>query len=107
MCLPNGDVNDPGWVVQGDETLTVVSGAGEYAVIDPTAAAAFVWKTLIALHPLSCDVNGDGVVNISDVTELLNHLAIAVEYDAHYDMNGDSAVTISDVTALLNYLATA
>ena len=53
------------------------------------------------------DVNGDGVVNISDVTDLVNYL---LTNDANginlntADFNQDSVVNVSDVTALINYL---
>ncbi len=53
------------------------------------------------------DVNGDGNVNISDVTALINYLlshnATGINLDAA-NCNQDSAINISDVTALINYL---
>ena len=53
------------------------------------------------------DVNGDGEVNISDVTVLINYLLshndAGVNLDAA-DCNQDSIINISDVTALINYL---
>ena len=52
-------------------------------------------------------MDGDGQVNINDVTVLINYLltsdATGVYLDAaDCDLNGD--VTISDVTALINFL---
>jgi len=53
------------------------------------------------------DVNDDGVVNISDVTVLINYL---LSHDAskfnkfNADTNNDNKHTITDVTALINYL---
>ena len=53
------------------------------------------------------DVNGDGNVNISDVTALINYLlsgnAAGVNLGGA-DVNQDGNVNISDVTALINYL---
>ena len=53
------------------------------------------------------DVNGDGNVNIADVTALINYLlsrdASAVNLDAA-DCDQSSQVSIDDVTALINYL---
>ena len=53
------------------------------------------------------DVNGDGNVNISDVTALINYLlshnATGINLDAA-NCNQDSTINISDVTALINYL---
>ena len=50
------------------------------------------------------DVNGDGHVNISDVTGLINVLLKGGDLPAYCDVNGDGQVTISDVTALINML---
>ena len=52
------------------------------------------------------DVDGDGSVNISDVTALINGLLSNAEgIDAQRaDCNGDGALNIEDVTALINYL---
>ena len=50
------------------------------------------------------DVNRDGVVNITDVTILINKLLTHQDYDVQADCNQDGAMTITDVTALINYL---
>ena len=50
-------------------------------------------------------ISGDGEVNITDVTALLNHLALSDEYDSRFDLNNDGSVNIGDVTHLLNVLA--
>ena len=51
------------------------------------------------------DVNGDGKVNVSDVTTLVNMIlgVIAKDMDAA-DLNGDSKVNVSDVTTLINII---
>jgi hypothetical protein len=53
------------------------------------------------------DVNGDGSVNISDVTALIDYLlsgnASGINLSGA-DCNQDSTVNISDVTALINFL---
>ena len=53
------------------------------------------------------DVNGDGSVNISDVTALIDYLLSGnpsgVSVTAA-DCNQDSSVNISDVTSLIDYL---
>ncbi|MDO4511351.1 MAG: phosphodiester glycosidase family protein [Bacteroidales bacterium] len=51
------------------------------------------------------DVNGDGVVNVSDVTALINKILGLSEYpDAVCDINADGEVNVSDVTALINMI---
>ena len=50
------------------------------------------------------DYNGDGQVNIKDVTTLINYLLSGRAGDTINDMNGDGSLSISDVTTLINYL---
>ena len=55
--------------------------------------------------PQRGDVNGDGVVNISDVTTLINYLLTGnAAADAAADCDLDGKAGIGDVTALVNYL---
>ena len=55
------------------------------------------------------DVNNDGFVNISDVTDLINYLltdnAEGINLQ-NANCNGDEAINISDVTDLINFLLT-
>ena len=53
---------------------------------------------------LSYDVNGDGVVNISDVVAVINQMAGTMQYPKA-DVNGDNSVDISDVVAIINAIA--
>ena len=54
---------------------------------------------------LKGDINGDGIVNVSDVTALVNKILGEAEYtDAVCDINGDGVVNVSDVTALVNII---
>ncbi len=53
------------------------------------------------------DMNGDGQVNITDVSLLVNHiLGMAIEsfIESNADINGDGVVSISDVTSLVDYI---
>lgn len=76
----------------------------------PTANKAFLVSetdATIALSSLRGDVNHDGVVNIHDVTALINHLLTnhtspACPYCS--DVYQDSKLTIKDVTALINLI---
>ncbi len=77
----------------------------EYARIDggPSNPGYFTAKNA----GLRGDVNGDGSVNISDVTALIDYLltnnALGISLSGA-DCNQDSSVNISDVTALIDYL---
>ena len=56
--------------------------------------------------PTEGDVNGDGSVNVLDVTTLINIiLGNLTEYDVNKaDVNGDSQVNVLDVTAVINII---
>ena len=53
---------------------------------------------------LKGDVNGDGVVNTSDVSALLNIILGSAETVPAADVNGEGVVNTSDVTALINII---
>lgn len=56
--------------------------------------------------PLSGDVNGDGIVNVSDVNELINMILSTSHKELSIvDVNGDGIVNVSDVTALINLIS--
>lgn len=50
------------------------------------------------------DVNGDGMVNVSDVTALVSIILGNTPMDAAADVNGDGVVNVSDVTALVSII---
>ena len=51
------------------------------------------------------DINGDGVVNVSDVTVLINKILGLSDYsNTACDINGDGVVNVSDVTDLINMI---
>lgn len=53
------------------------------------------------------DVNGDGTVNVADVTSLINHIAGVNTLNAtECDLNGDGLINVADVTALVNIIIT-
>ena len=69
--------------------------------------ANFIFEELKAEFAKAGDVNGDGKLNISDVTSLINYLLSAngemVDMD-NADVDGNSEINISDVTTLINML---
>jgi hypothetical protein len=62
------------------------------------------WEPYTGSNFLLGDVNGDGQVNISDVTALIDLLLGGGEAPAQADVNNDGNVSISDVTALIDML---
>jgi hypothetical protein len=72
---------------------------GDYFALDNVAVAG--------LLVIPGDVDGDGVVNINDVTMLIDYLLsgdATTVFLAAADVDGDGEVNISDVTALIDYL---
>lgn len=58
---------------------------------------------------LKGDANGDGLVNISDVTSLIDYLLAGCQTSFHTenaDMTDDGDINISDVTAMIDFLLT-
>lgn len=59
------------------------------------------------VEPLEGDINGDGEVNISDVTSLVSLIledSGDTFYPSNIDVNGDRELNISDVTALISLI---
>ncbi|MDO4511355.1 MAG: leucine-rich repeat protein [Bacteroidales bacterium] len=73
-------------------------------------AAAPYWKDFGAIvekdfSKTPGDINGDGNVNVSDITALINKILGTATYaDEVCDINADGAVNVSDVTALINMI---
>ena len=80
----------------------------------PTQAAvaayqnAPVWKRfnkIVCDNAQTGDINGDGIVNVTDVTALINTILGTASYDDTLcDLNGDGVVNVTDVTALINLI---
>lgn len=52
------------------------------------------------------DVNNDGQVNTTDITDLIDYMFIVKGSDKRYDVNDDGKVDINDVTYLIDLLLT-
>ena len=63
------------------------------------------WENMVATG-LRGDVNGDGEVNISDVSTLMNVTLGIAAMNSSCDVNGDGNVNITDVTLLITYVLT-
>ena len=114
----------------GDANYRLITGITDkfYTVNDLAAGGTFLYKvkatyadgsesdwsnieevTLFEnVHPYQRgDVNHDGVVNITDVTAIINAVVSNAEVcPICADMNDDGSVNITDVTSLINYVST-
>ncbi|MBR6338626.1 MAG: dockerin type I repeat-containing protein, partial [Alloprevotella sp.] len=50
------------------------------------------------------DLNGDGAVNVGDVTTLVNMILGKTPMSDDADLNGDGSVNVGDVTTLVNQI---
>ena len=101
----NGVITEPegGYVQYYEdlETSTVYDTAGNFV------RNAWVTITGEEVEPelLRGDVNGDGKVNVSDVTALINMiLGVLNVNEVRADVNQDGKVNVSDVTFLINII---
>ena len=87
----------------GDYVLTIPTGAIIiYTLSEDVHELNFHYTIPGGTAPIPGDVDGDGSVNIADVTALIDILLNAIEAPA--DVDGDGAVNIGDVTALIDML---
>ena len=97
---------EPAWAPAIIMVPTTKVNENIYTFVMP-ASKVKVTATFVLIPEIRGDVNGDGSVNISDVTALINYLlshnATGVNLDVA-DCNQDNAINISDVTSLINFL---
>ena len=87
----------------GDYVLTIPAGAIIiYTLGEQVHELNFHYTIGGGTGPIPGDVDGDGSVNIADVTALIDILLNAIDVPA--DVDGDGAVNIGDVTALIDML---
>ncbi|MCI7211676.1 MAG: RICIN domain-containing protein [Ruminococcus bromii] len=69
----------------------------------------FSYGFIMETERIKGDVNTDGVINISDATNVQKHLAQLIDFSdnqkAVADTNGDGIINISDATQIQKYLA--
>lgn len=80
-------------------------GEGSVAIIVRTTDGSNLSAQCIVTvgKTVTGDVNGDGSVNISDVSKLVDDI-LSGEYDEDCDLNGDGVVNISDINILIGII---
>ncbi len=88
--------------VTGILTTTVANGSTMY-VISLTDSVIEVEKP--ADDVLLGDVNGDGTIDIADISAIITIMANSVEYDEKADVNGDGAINVADISTVISIMA--
>ena len=86
------------------ESLAITNEDGLFSFEMPNEAVTIEAVFILDGNVSAYDINGDGNIDIRDVTALLNVLA-GDESLQGADLSGDGIISISDVTALLNFLS--
>ena len=93
-----------GTAVGNAQPLHVKFDKPQYIVVQNNATGAYN-EVLLSLQKSNGDVNGDGKVNVSDVTALVNMiLGLSQKNEFTADIDGNGVVNVSDVTALINLI---
>ena len=97
----------------GDSHTFDVSGVGSYTLkaiakkegmLDSSEGGIFFMIFQDPLPVLLGDVNGDGMVNITDLNEMLNIIFYDSAFVVEADMNNDGIINVQDVVGLVHYL---
>ncbi len=88
--------------------IVETTGAAHVAKISVVSGDLKTAKTYVVNFPIKAlkgDINGDGKINESDVTVLVNMILSTTPQSATLgDINGDGKIDVSDVTALINII---
>ena len=102
------DGNPVGEVTEPEITFHNVTAGSHVATVQAEYASGL---SEIATRNFSVDLvgdlNADGIINVSDVTALINHILGSDSYsETIADINADGTINVTDVTTLTNYLLT-
>lgn len=101
-CFPKrglGNVNSDTWSAQCTAVPVSATDAMLYLYVPGNGMAAYQFSKNVKFG----DVNGDGNVDVSDVTALINMILGTTPADLEVaDINADGILDVTDVTALIN-----
>lgn len=101
-CFPKrglGNVNSDTWSAQCTAVPVSATDAMLYLYVPGNGMAAYQLSKNVKFG----DVNGDGIVDVSDVTALINMILGTTPANLEVaDINADGILDVTDVTALIN-----
>jgi len=92
-------------MVQSDGTITITTNGSEAYGYNVKGKETRTGGTLTVVKEeeegqQSGDVNGDGSVNVADISAVINKMAGTADYD-NADVNGDGSVNVADISAII------
>ena len=106
MILATAKINETGSYIDGTDANIDVDVM--WTNSEPEAVpiyVRFIGKKDASVEPKnSYDLNGDGTVNVGDVTTLVNMILGKAPMAEGADLNGDGSVNVGDVTTLVNHI---
>jgi hypothetical protein len=99
------DEGGAGWTLDGEYSSTVQALKDYLTERFPYLDTKF--RELSAVSTLKGDINGDGEVNVADVTTLVDYILGKNPTNCNEsacDINGDNEINVSDVTSLVDII---
>ena len=84
------------------DSLSDTSGCTDPMAYNYNALATLDDESCFYTNPLEGDTNGDGIVNLADLTLVINNWLKDVDHWTNGDTNGDGFVNLADLTLVIN-----
>ena len=65
----------------------------------------FDFRSLATVAGLPGDVNGDGTVDVADISSIISVMAGDNSYGKAADVNGDGTVDVADISTVISIMA--
>ena len=74
------------------------------AIVDAAGDVITTGVTILPREVKKGDVNGDGAIDVADISEVISVMAGSV-FNPHADVNGDEAIDVADISEVITIMA--
>ena len=74
------------------------------AIVDAAGDVITTGVTILPREVKKGDVNGDGAIDVADISEVISVMAGSV-FNPHADVNGDGAIDVADISEVITIMA--